>query len=61
MHDHQFIWLEPRCPQCDGPAFEQRTWCPDNVYEPCEACGRQPTKYIIAAEQLPPSQPEIES
>ena len=56
--DHQVIWLEPFCHKCNA---YPRTWCQDNIYEPCEECGRQPTKYIIASEQLTPKPPENES
>jgi len=40
--DHVEIWLEPSCNQCD----RERTWCQDNVYEKCEECGREPTRYL---------------
>lgn len=56
MKDPKIIWLEPSCDECENARNrydDGRTWCQDNVYDPCEYCGRQATKYVIAPDQLP--------
>lgn len=48
-HDPKEIWLAP---ECEGCAYSERTWCQDQgVYYPCEECGREPTKYLLAPDQ----------
>lgn len=51
---HETIWLAPWCDGCEKQCYsdEGRTWCQENVYEPCEECGRMPVKYMIAPDQL---------
>lgn len=44
---HEVIWLEPWCDGCNYGS-DGRTWCKDNVYDPCEECGREPVKYVLA-------------
>jgi hypothetical protein len=43
---HDVIWLSP----CAHDFESGRTWCKDNIYSPCEECGRLPVKYVIADE-----------
>ena len=48
---HSIIWLAPWCDGCNKYDYSidgGRTWCKDNVYEPCEECGREPVKYVVA-------------
>ena len=44
------IWIEPHCENCVRGFYsgEGPTWCQDDVYEPCEECGKRATKYVIA-------------
>lgn len=42
--DYEFIWLKPSCDKC---YYSDRTWCQENVYEPCEECGRKASKYKL--------------
>ena len=57
--DHDEIWLEPICPECDEPADgQQQHWCQDDVFSgACENCGAEVTaiKYVLA-----PAKPEPE-
>ncbi len=58
MTEHQTIWLQPWCEQCERAAHSVesgRTWCQDPVYDQCD-CGAMPVKYVIAPDQpqLPP-------
>jgi len=49
--DPKYIWLEPGCVSC---SIYERTWCINNVYEPCEECGRKPAKYqLVEVEDAP--------
>jgi len=41
--DHKTIWLSPACERCDP----ERLWCQDDVFEPCEQCGRGPSQYSL--------------
>lgn len=41
--DHKTIWLSPACDRCDP----ERLWCQDDVFEPCDACGRGPSRYAL--------------
>lgn len=52
MSDPQVIWLAPYCAECARHDHSDtgRTWCEDDVYEPCEECGRGPVKYAICAD-----------
>jgi hypothetical protein len=48
MSDPETIWLAPCCPECVRHVYSDtngRTWCED-VYDPCEECGREPVKYV---------------
>ena len=49
-NDHPVIWLEPSCAACASKYIggDDRTWCQDDVYPPCEDCGRKATKYELA-------------
>jgi hypothetical protein len=61
MSDHQIIWLQPWCEECEKHVHSiesGRTWCKDNPYDPCE-CGAMPVKYVIAPDQ--PQKPIPES
>ena len=44
MTDHEYIWLEPEPPMDDDEVG--RTWCQDNVYDPYDYDGNEPTLYI---------------
>ena len=62
MVDHERIWLEPGC---DGNSFagEGRTWCQDNVYDPCPDCGAEATEYVradLSAAELTRLRAEVE-
>ena len=48
--EHQTIWLAPWCAECERKECGDvgRTWCQDGVYDPCEDCGAQPVKYVLA-------------
>lgn len=48
MKLHLTIWLAPGC---EGQCAQDREWCSDNVFEPCEECGAMPVKYILAPDQ----------
>lgn len=48
MTEHQVIWLAPRC---GGVCVQDREWCQDAVWGPCEECGAMPVKYILAPDQ----------
>lgn len=39
--NHERIWLSPRCD-------DERTWCKDNVFDTCSACGQRAVEYIRA-------------
>lgn len=54
--DHTTIWLAPWCDGCERNSMhsEGRTWCQNNVYAPCDECGKLPVKY-----QFAPDQPQI--
>ena len=41
--DHKIIWLSPACDDCDP----ERLWCDDDVFDPCEDCGRGSSKFIF--------------
>lgn len=53
---HETIWLAPWCDGCARHCYsgEGRTWCQDDVYEPCEECGRVAVKYVLAPDQPTP-------
>lgn len=40
------IYLSPDCTNCHK--WNEVQWCEDNVFEPCEECGRQPRKFVLA-------------
>ena len=42
--DHKYIWLEPEPPMDDDEIG--RTWCQDDVYDPYDYDGNEPTLYI---------------
>ena len=42
--DHKYIWLEPEPPMDDDEVG--RTWCQDNVYDPYDYDGNEPTIYV---------------
>jgi hypothetical protein len=42
------IWLSPVCEHCVKDA--EVTWCQDNIYDPCEDCGKKSTRYVIETE-----------
>ena len=47
---HETIWLQPWCDGCDKGAYDaesSRQWCRDEVWGPCEECGRKPVSYTI--------------
>lgn len=46
--EHKFIWLSPVCakPICQGA---ERTWCKDPEPGPCDECGREMVKYVLAS------------
>jgi len=43
--DHKTIWLSPECDKCRYQT--ERLWCQDDVFEPCEQCGRGPSRYAL--------------
>lgn len=45
--DHAEIFLAPTCAGCWN-AKEDRLWCQDNVWDACEECGREATRYVLA-------------
>jgi hypothetical protein len=47
FEEHKTIWLEPWCDRCDATG-DDRMWCQDNVWEPCDECERRPVKYVLA-------------
>lgn len=47
MGEHREIWLEPACCAEGG---DDRHWCQDDAWGPCEECGTKPVKYILASE-----------
>lgn len=51
--NHSVIWLQPWCDGCQKYQYrdEGRTWCESDIYEPCEECGRQAVKYVLAPDQ----------
>lgn len=57
MGDLETIWLKPACKECIDCINDTdygRTWCQDNIYEPCPDCGRLPTKYTIVSDSWKP-------
>jgi hypothetical protein len=61
MSEHQIIWLQPWCADCELNSYgDGRLWCDDPSYlDPCEGCGAMPVKYILAPDQ--PQKPEPEA
>ena len=48
---HAAIWLAPWCNECERHCYSDgRTWCQEDVYEPCGECGRKSVKYVLAEE-----------
>lgn len=37
------VWLAPGCEGAD----DDREWCHDNVFEPCQDCGAKPATYRL--------------
>lgn len=50
---HKVIWLAPWCNECERRTVDVdgRTWCKDNVFEPCSECGQKPLRYILDKRQ----------
>jgi len=49
MDDHERIWLQPWCADCEAGGAD-RLWCQDNVWtagDACE-CGRPAVEYVRA-------------
>jgi hypothetical protein len=53
MDDHQVIYLQPWCDECDLSVSEGRMWCQDDAWGKCPDCDRKSVKYILATEMLP--------
>ena len=49
--EHEVIWLAPWCDKCEREYQGDvgRTWCIDDIYDPCDLCERQSVKYVIAS------------
>ena len=48
------IWLQPWCDTCETHCrggYDQRLWCIDNVWEPCDECGNVAVKYTIVKDE----------
>jgi hypothetical protein len=63
MSQHETIWLQPWCDNCDRNVCnggDGRMWCQDNVWDPCE-CGAKPVRYIIdgRSKRRTPQVPEV--
>ena len=39
--EHDVIWLSPACD-------DERLWCQDNAFEPCDTCGAGAVKFVRA-------------
>ena len=50
MEHHKQIWLEPQCEKCVGK-MDNRMWCEDPVFDPCEECGAKPVRYVLDKRQ----------
>jgi hypothetical protein len=51
--EHQTIWLQPWCDNCDRNVVnggEGRMWCQDKVWDDCE-CGAKPVRYNVDRRQ----------
>ena len=48
------LWLSPACDGCGDEActnFEEgRTWCQENIFDPCEECGREAEQYVLSTQ-----------
>ena len=45
MTDYKIIWLSAVCEECQAHA--ERFWCEDDAFDPCEACGRTASRYVL--------------
>ena len=44
------LWLSPWCDGCapNHCSYDDgRLWCEQNIFEPCEHCGRVAEKYVL--------------
>jgi hypothetical protein len=51
FEEPKVIWLEPWCDECatNDCSDYGRQWCEVNVWEPCEECGAESVKYVLAS------------
>jgi formate dehydrogenase maturation protein FdhE len=60
MSDHQTIWLQPWCEDCDNNSYDDRQWSENDNWGQCPDCGAMPVKYVIAPDQPQKPAPETD-